>query len=123
MLESKPQQSGEAGSGTMPLPAPPNSDAAAREGSLSRDEMERRRMKAAGHLLKGSSPALVAVKFGVSRTTAFRWQKAISENGVDSLKRRIAPGRPPSLSAEQLVRLAQICGESPWAQGLPDERW
>jgi transposase len=80
-------------------------------------------MKAAGHLLKGSSPALVAVKFGVSRTTAFRWQKAISENGVDSLKRRMAPGRPPSLNAEQLVRLAQICGESPWAQGLPDERW
>jgi transposase len=123
MRESRLQHSAETGSGTTPLPALPNSDAAAREGTLSRDEMERRRMKAAGHLLKGSSAGFVAAKFGVSRTTAFRWQRVITEKGVDSLKRRTATGRPPSLSAEQLARLAQICSESPWAQGLPDGRW
>ena len=80
-------------------------------------------MKAAGHLLKGSSTALVAAKFGVSRTTAYRWQKVIAEKGVDSLKRRTATGRPRGLSAEQLVRLAQICGEAPSAHGLLHEHW
>jgi transposase len=80
-------------------------------------------MEAAGHLLKGRRAALVAAKFGVSRTTASRWQRVIAEKGVDSLKRRKAPGRPRGLSAEQLVRLAQICGEAPSAHGLPHEHW
>jgi transposase len=123
MYESRPEHIAADGGGTAPLQALPNAHADAHEGILSRDEMERRRMKAAGHFLKGSSAALVAAKFGVSRTTAFRWQKVIAQKGVGSLKRRTATGRPPSLSPEQLVRLAQVCGESPWVQGLPNERW
>ena len=113
----------ETGGGTAPLLPLPDLHADAHQGALSRGEMERRRMKAAGHLLRGSSAALVAAKFGVSRTTASRWQKVIAEKGVDSLKGRRATGRPPGLSAEQMVRLAQICSESPWPQGIPHGRW
>jgi len=80
-------------------------------------------MEAAGHLLKGRPAALVAAKFGVSRTTAWRWQRVIAARGVDSLKRHKAPGRPCRLSAEQLVLLAKICSEPPSTHGLSHERW
>ena len=123
MHVSRSEHLPEVGTGAAPLRAPPNSHADANEGTLSRDEMERRRMQAAAYLLNGSSAGLVAAKFGVSRTTASRWRKVITEKGVDSLKGRRATGRPPGLSAEQLVLLTQICGESPWVQGLTHSRW
>src|ERR1700676_2105107 len=85
--------------------------------------MERRRMEAAEHLLRGRPAARVAAKFGVSRTTACRWQKVIAERGVDSLKQHKAPGRPCRLSAEQLVLLAKVCGEPPSSHGFAHERW
>ena len=47
---------------------------------LTRDEMERRRLAAARELLAGESQASVARKFGVSRTTASRWQRALAEH-------------------------------------------
>ena len=91
--------------------------------SLTREEMEARRLEAAQDLLNGVSQSKVARKFGVSRTTASRWCRTLAGKGVDSLKRRKATGRPSRLTAEQLGRLAQIYREQPAAQGYPDERW
>ncbi len=90
---------------------------------LSRDEMERRRLAAAQELQSGLSQSKVARKYGVSRTTASRWQKSLCRQGVDSLRKRRATGRPPRLTQEQFSGVIQIYGEGAKAFGFFDDRW
>ena len=71
-------------------------------GVLTRDEMESRRLLAAQDLQRGISQSQVARKFGVSRTTASRWDRALSGKGFEALRKRRAPGRPSRLTADQL---------------------
>jgi len=91
--------------------------------TLNRDEMERRRLEAAQDLLNGNAQSQVARKFGVSRTTASRWQRALRGEGVDSLRKRRAPGRPSRLTQEQLSGLASLMAEGAMLFGFPDDRW
>ena len=93
------------------------------QGLLNRDEMERRRLEAAQDLLNGITQSQVARKFGVSRTTASRWQRALKGNGVESLRKRRAPGRPSRLTREQLNGLADLMAEGAMPYGFPDARW
>lgn len=93
------------------------------QGLLNRDEMERRRLEAAQDLLNGITQSNVARKFGVSRTTASRWQRALKGNGVESLRKRRAPGRPSRLTREQLQSLAGVMAEGAAVYGFPDGRW
>jgi transposase len=95
----------------------------ATEGILSREEMETRRMSAANELAAGVRQSLVALKFGVSRTTASRWARALSNNGVDGLRKRRATGRPSRLRPEQLAQLAAIYNEGALASGFGTDRW
>src|SRR5260370_8679107 len=75
----------------------------AAQGLLSRDEMESRRLLAAQDLQTGLTQSEVARKFGVSRTTASRWNRSLSGKGVESLRKRPAPGRPSRLTAHPLL--------------------
>ena len=93
------------------------------QGFLNRDEMERRRLEAAQDLLNGISQSDVARKFGVSRTTASRWQRALKGQGVESLRKRRAPGRPSRLTREQLQGLADVMAEGATAYGFSEDRW
>jgi len=93
------------------------------QSSLNRDDMERRRLEAAQDLLNGIAQSQVARKFGVSRTTASRWQRALKGSGVDSLRKRRAPGRPSRLSQEQLNGLAALMADGAMLHGFPDDRW
>src|SRR6478672_3694043 len=83
----------------------------AAQGILTRDEMESRRLLAADDLQRGLSQSQVARKFGVSRTTASRWHRALTGNGVEALRKRRAPGRPSRLSSEQLAGVAALFAE------------
>ena len=60
------------------------------ETSLNRDEMEKRRLEAVQDLQEGLTQSSVARKFGVSRTTASRWNRALRQKGVDALRKRRA---------------------------------
>src|SRR5947208_2935550 len=93
------------------------------EATLTRDEMERRRLEAAQDLQSGISQSDVARKFGVSRTTASRWHRALSQKGFDSLKKRRATGRPSRLTPEQLARIPELVAEGATRHGFPDDRW
>ena len=93
------------------------------EASLNRDEMEKRRLEAVQDLLKGLTQSSVARKFGVSRTTASRWNRALQQKGVDSLRKRRATGRPSRLSREQLQLLPDIFAQGAILHGFPDNRW
>lgn len=95
----------------------------AAQGNLTRDEMESRRLLAADDLQRGLSQSQVARKFGVSRTTASRWHRALSGRGVDALRKRRAPGRPSRLNSEQLRAVAEVYQAGPRAAGFDSERW
>jgi transposase len=93
------------------------------ESILSRDEMESRRLLAAQDLQRGLSQSQVARKFGVSRTTASRWYRSLSGRGLESLRKRRAPGRPSRLTADQLGIIAECYRSGPRAAGFESDRW
>jgi transposase len=95
----------------------------ATESILTRDEMESRRLMAAQDLQTGVSQSKVARKYGVSRTTASRWQRALSGKGVEALRKRRAPGRPSRLSKDQQEGVAEIYHAGPRAAGFDTDRW
>jgi putative transposase len=95
----------------------------AAQGILTRDEMESRRLLAAQDLQRGLRQSQVARKYGVSRTTASRWHRAIDGKGVEALRKRRAPGRPSRLKPEQLRLAAQIYQTGPRAAGYTSDRW
>jgi len=91
--------------------------------TLSRDEMERRRLEAAEDLQKGITQARVARKFGVSRTTASRWYRTLEGQGMERLRKRKAPGRPSRMSSSQLVEVREMFAAGPRAFGFETDRW
>jgi transposase len=95
----------------------------AAQGLLNRDEMESRRLLAAQDLQTGLSQSDIARKFGVSRTTASRWNRALSGSGVESLRKRRAPGRPSRLTTDQRERLIEIYRAGPRTAGFEADRW
>lgn len=90
---------------------------------LTRDEMESRRLMAAQDLQSGLSQSQVARKFGVSRTTASRWHRALNGKGVEALRKRRAPGRPSRLSTDQLHGVADVYQAGPRVAGFDSDRW
>ena len=92
-------------------------------GILTRDEMESRRLQAAQDLQKGVSQSQVARKFGVSRTTASRWCRALNGIGIEGLRKRRAPGRPSRLKPDQLQTVAEIYQGGPRAAGFDSDTW
>jgi transposase len=92
-------------------------------GMLTRDEMERRRLLAAQELLAGTTQSQVARKFGVSRTTASRWHRALHGRGVEGLRKRRAPGRPSRLNSEQRRQIIEIYLAGARAAGFESDRW
>ena len=92
-------------------------------GMLTRDEMESRRLLAAQDLQRGLSQSQVARKFGVSRTTASRWYRALSGNGMEGLRKRRAPGRPSRLNPDQLKIVAEIYQSGPRTAGFESDHW
>jgi transposase len=92
-------------------------------GTLTRDEMESRRLLAAQDLQTGLSQSQVARKFGVSRTTASRWNRSLSGKGMEALKKRRAPGRPSRLNSDQLSALRELYQAGPRVAGFDSDRW
>src|SRR5262245_41652164 len=90
---------------------------------LTRDEMESRRLMAAQDLQTGLSQSQVARKFGVSRTTASRWNRALSGRGVEALRKRRAPGRPCRLTSDQQSGVTEVYKAGPRAAGFDSDRW
>jgi transposase len=95
----------------------------AAQGILTRDEMESRRLLAAQDLQLGFRQSEVARKYGVSRTTASRWQRSLRRRGVEALRKRRAPGRPCRLTTEQRDGVIELYKAGPRAGGFDSDRW
>jgi len=85
--------------------------------------MESRRLLAAQDLQNGLAQHQIARKFGVSRTTASRWHRALHRKGVESLRKRRATGRPCRLNREQQQGVAELFRAGARAAGFVDDRW
>jgi transposase len=85
--------------------------------------LERRRMQAARLLEQGHSEAAVARQLGVHRQSVNRWAKALGAAGRRGLRRAERAGRPPKLSAGELVRLEQCLKQGPEQFGYLTGLW
>jgi len=123
MAENNLKDVGEAMLSISPDPSIQSSRSAAWVGILSRDEMEQRRMEAAEDFLHGLSHSHVVAKFGVSRTTASRWHRALTAKGLESLRKGKATGRPSRLTSEQKAQIMDVFEQGASALGFADNRW
>jgi transposase len=93
------------------------------QNALNREDMETRRLAAASDLLNGSKQSLIARRYGVSRTTASRWQRSIVVTGVESLRKRRATGRPSRLTEDQIGTIRRMYLDGAQAHGFSGDRW
>ena len=91
--------------------------------SLSRQEKEKRRLKAGKLFGKGASQAKVAQKLKVSHTAALLWHQAWAKRGIEGLKSQGKSGPKAQLSEEdrKKVRQAIIKGASKF--GYESDLW
>jgi putative transposase len=89
---------------------------------LTREQMEERRLKGAQLLKAGKlSQAEIARRLGVSRTAVTHWAHQL--DSAQPLQLRVAPGRPPKLTAAQQRTLKRLLKRGARAAGFPTERW
>jgi transposase len=93
------------------------------QNALNRDDLETRRLAAASELLSGIKQADIARHYGVSRTTASRWQRSIVVKGVEALRKRRATGRPSRLTADQVDGIRRMYLDGALAHGFVSDRW
>jgi putative transposase len=91
--------------------------------SLTREDMETRRLAAAKELLTGVTQSQVARRYGVSRTTASRWHRSIVHKGFEGMRRRRATGRPSRLTADQVDAIRKMYFEGAASCGFSNDRW
>ena len=91
--------------------------------SLTREDMETRRLAAAKELLTGATQADVARWYGVSRTTASRWHRSIVHKGFEGMRRRRATGRPSRLTVDQVEAVRKMYFEGAASHGFSTDRW
>ena len=93
-----------------------------RPSTLTRDQLEERRLYAQHLLVAGEvSPKQIAETVGVSESTVRTWKQRLRERG--SLQATRAVGPAPRLSPEQRTRLGELLRAGPLAAGCPDARW
>ena len=74
----------------------------------SRDGAQVRRLLAIALILEGASRLEAARQTAMDRQTLRDWVHRYNEGGVDDLVSRIGPGRPPSLTPEQMQQLREV---------------
>src|SRR5213595_1618199 len=91
--------------------------------SRPQDWREGRRLRAWELKQQGWTQALIAAALGVTSGAVSQWMRRVREGGVQSLRRRIAPGPQPKLTAEQLAHLPGLLAQGATAWGFAEEVW
>jgi transposase len=75
---------------------------------------EQLRIRAVGQVEQGAHPDEVAQALGMTRAAVYAWLAKYREGGLEALKARPVPGRPPKLLGSQLARLyGLVVGNDP----------
>jgi transposase len=81
---------------------------------LDHKTLEQLRIRAVGQVEQGAHPDEVAAGLGMTRAAVYSWLAKYREGGLEALKARPVPGRPPKLSGHQLARLyGLVVGNDP----------
>lgn len=80
-----------------------------------RDGAAVRRLLAIALILDGHSRGVSARLNGMDRQTLRDWVRRYNEEGVDGLRSRVSPGRPPALNEAQMkeLRIMVLAGPDP----------
>ena len=91
---------------------------------LDHKTLETIRQMAVERVREGKLASTVIASYGFSRTSIYRWLKAVEDAGAAALRARSAPGRPRSLTAEQEQQVFRwINGNDPRQYGLDFGLW
>jgi transposase len=81
---------------------------------LDHKTLEQLRIRAVGQIEQGAHPEDVAQALGMTRAAVYGWLARYREGGLDALRAKPVPGRPPRLSGAQLGRLyGLVVGNDP----------
>jgi transposase len=81
---------------------------------LDHKTLEQLRIRAVRQIEHGAHPEDVAAALGMTRAAVYAWLAKYREGGLDALRAKPVPGRPPSLSGAQLARLyGLVVGNDP----------
>ena len=81
---------------------------------LDHKTLEQLRIRAVDQIEHGAHPDEVAAALGMTRAAVYAWLAKYREGGLEALKARPVPGRPPKLSGAQLARLyGLVVGNDP----------
>jgi transposase len=81
---------------------------------LDHKTLEQLRIRAVDQIEQGAHPDEVAAGLGMTRAAVYAWLAKYREGGLEALKARPVPGRPPKLSGSQLARLyGLVVGNDP----------
>ncbi|MBN1911592.1 MAG: transposase [Pirellulales bacterium] len=89
----------------------------------SKAEQEARRLAAGRLLLAGKRNAEVVRTMNVSPSSVRRWKHVVHREGLDGLRAKPLPGRPPRLSKRQRERLTRIVLRGAMAAGFSSDLW
>jgi transposase len=75
---------------------------------LDHTTLEQLRIRAVRQIEQGAHPADIARALGMTRAAVYAWLAKYREGGVEALKAKPVPGRPPTLSGAQLARVYHL---------------
>jgi transposase len=81
---------------------------------LDHKTLEQLRIRAVRQIEQGAHPEEIAQALGMTRAAVYGWLANYREGGLEALKARPVPGRPPTLSGSQLQRIyTLVVGNDP----------
>src|SRR3990172_3983896 len=87
------------------------------------DLREWRRFRAWDLAQQGWKQRAIATALGVTEGAVSQWLKRAREGGHESLRRRVAPGPPHRLSAEERAQLPTLLAQGAEAYGFRGNVW
>ena len=81
---------------------------------LDHQTLEALRIRTVKQVEDGVHPEAIAAAIGMNSATVYRWVAAYREGGLEALKAKPVPGRPPKLKGQQIARLYTLSvGKNP----------
>ena len=89
----------------------------------SAEALETRRLIAGRLLLEGKGVREVSRLTSAASSSVTRWKKELGQGGLEALKAKPHPGRPPRLTPQQKQELEEILLKGAGAAGFPTDLW
>jgi len=90
---------------------------------LDRKSQEALRIRGVQAVQSGESPTKVSEMLGVNQWTIFHWLSKYRQGGLNSLKRRKSPGRPPIVKGRHVKWIYKMVTKDPQQLKFPFALW